>query len=438
MERIKHIDWARPLAAAMTALAIALLVLCFVQSDRLAKADARISASVQKAFYETCELTESMSVNLRKLLVAGDGGQMQHLLSEISRQAQGASGNLAVLPIGEDSISATLKFINQVGDFAESLSVRLANGGAIGTEDYHNISPLSENAAAFSVGMARLLEKVERGEVALDGSQAAGDESLYPLSNPAAEYPTLLYDGPFSDGIIGDQFKALEGLPGVTADEAKQALTAFIGNVTEIVLTGEGSVPVECYEFDLTAGGSPLSAGVTKQGGKVLYILSDADVTEGGFTTGQLLDAAEAFLLSRGYGSMEMSYYSQYDGILTANYAAVQNGVILYPDLIKLQLSAKDGTVIGLEAAHYLMNHTERTIELPAITEEEALTHLGAQLTAQSVRLSIIPVNADEALCYEIRATDGVNTYLVYIDAATGAERELMQVGSDEYGSLVM
>ena len=267
MERIKHIDWARPLAAAMTALAIALLVLCFVQSDRLAKADARISASVQKAFYEACELTESMSVNLRKLLVAGDGGQMQHLLSEISRQAQGASGNLAVLPIGEDSISATLKFINQVGDFAESLSVRLANGGAIGTEDYHNISTLSENAAAFSVGMARLLEKVERGEVALDGSQAAGDESLYPLSNPAAEYPTLLYDGPFSDGIIGDQFKALEGLPGVTADEAKQALTAFIGNVTEITLTGEGSVPVECYEFDLTAGGYPLSAGVTKQGG---------------------------------------------------------------------------------------------------------------------------------------------------------------------------
>ena len=93
--------------------------------------------------------------------------------------------------------------------------------------------------------------------------------------------------------------------------------------------------------------------------------------------------------VSRGYGSMEMSYYSFYDGILTVNYAAVQNGVILYPDLIKLQLSAKDGAVIGLEAAHYLMNHAERTIELPVITEEEALSHLGALLTAQSVRLTL-------------------------------------------------
>lgn len=436
--RIADRDWPRALAAVMTALAFAFLTVGFAQTHKLNSAYDRINASVQKAFYETCELTESMSVNLRKLLVAGDGGQMQQLLSDISRQAQGASGNLAMLPIGEEAVSATLKFINQAGDFAESLSVRLANGGAIGTEDYTSISTLSENAAAFSVGMGRLLEKVERGEAVLDASKAAEGENFYPLTNPAAEYPTLLYDGPFSDGLIGDDFKALRGLTEVTAEEAKQSLSALLGNVTEITLTGEGSVPVACYEFDLTAGGYPLSAGVTKQGGKVLYVLSDADVPDGGFTTGQLLDAADAFLLSRGFGDMEMSYYSQSGGILTVNYAAVQNGVILYPDLIKLQLSAKDGSVIGLEAAHYWMNHVSRTIELPAISEEEALAHLGANLTAESVRLSVIPVNASEALCYEIRATDGFDVFLVYIDAATGAERELMQVVSDEHGSLVM
>lgn len=437
-KRLSDRDWPRAIAAAMTALAVALLAMGWAQSAKLSEAYARINASVQKAFYETCELTEAMSVNLRKLLVAGDGGQMQQLLNEISQQAQGASGNLAMLPMGEETISATIKFINQVGDFSEALSVRLAAGGAIGTEDYQNISTLSESAAAFSVGMARLLARVESGEAVLDSAAASGSESLYPLTNPAAEYPTLLYDGPFSDGIVGDDFKALAGLPDVTAEEAQQSLTAFLGSVTEISLTGEATVPVDCYEFSLTANGYSLSAGVTKQGGKVLYVLSNADVAEGGFTVGQLLDAGEAFLLSRGFGSMEMSYYSLYDGILTVNYAAVQNGVILYPDLIKLQLSARDGAVIGLEAAHYWMNHVERTLELPALSEEDALSRLAANLTAQSVRLSVIPVNAGEALCYEIRATDGVDVFLVYIDAATGAERELMQVVSDASGSLVM
>lgn len=428
----------RFIAAAASALAAALLIVCFVQSDRLAKANARISASVQKAFYETCELTESMSVNLRKLLVAGDSGQMQQLLGDVARQAQGASGNLAMLPIGEDSVSATLKFINQAGDFAESLSVRLAGGGAISSEDYHAISALSENAAAFSVGLSQLMNRVESGEVLLDGSQASPAESLQPLSNPAAEYPTLLYDGPFSDGLPAGEFKSLDNLPDVTQDEAKQALSAFMGNVTEITFTGEAGAPVPLYEFDLTANGYPLSAGVTRQGGKVLYVLCDTDVTGGDLHTDRLLDAAKAFLLSRGFGDMEMSYYSRHDGILTVNYAAVQNDVILYPDLIKLQISAQDGAVVGLEAAHYLMNHVPRTLELPAVSEEEALTLLGAQLSADSLRLSVIPVNAGEALCYEIRAFDGMDEFLVYIDAATGAERELMQIVSDERGSLVM
>ena len=50
----------------------------------------------------------------------------------------------------------------------------------------------------------------------------------------------------------------------------------------------------------------------------------------------------------------------------------------------------------------------------------------------------MIPISGGEALCYEIRATDGADAFLVYIDAMTGAERELMQVVSDESGSLVM
>lgn len=438
MKRLSERDRTRTLAAAMTVLAVVLLAVSWIQTARLNRAAAAASAVYQKAFYETCELTEAMSVNLHKLLVAGDGGQAQQLLNEITQQAQGSLGNLALLPMGEDMISATIKFINQVGDFSETLSVRLAGGGAISESDYETISTLSENAAAFTVGMGSLLARVESGEVLLDGSRSAGGETLYPLTNPAAEYPTLLYDGPFSDGAAGGDYRYLSGLPVVTAEEAQQSLAAFLGGVTEIRLTGEGSVPVDCYEFALTANGYPLTAGVTKQGGKVLYVLSDVDVTEVNYTAEQLLGTARAFLIARGFGPMEMSYYSRFDGILTVNYAAVQNDVILYPDLVKVQISMRDGAVIGVETGNYLLNHTERTLELPRITEEEAAARIGSQLTPQRVRLSVIPVNTSEVLCYEIRATDGMNTYLVYIDAMTGAERELMQVVSDESGALVM
>ena len=39
---------------------------------------------------------------------------------------------------------------------------------------------------------------------------------------------------------------------------------------------------------------------------------------------------------------------------------------------------------------------------------------------------------------YEIRATDGSGSFLVYIDAMTGVERELMQVVTDNSGAFVM
>lgn len=430
-------DWAKALAAIFAVLTAALLALGWAQTAKLSRALERVSAVSRKAFYETCELTESMSVRLRKLLVAGDAGQMQALLGEISREAQGAASNLALLPAGEETVSATLKFINQTGDFAASLSVRLASGGAVSDDDYRTISTLSENAARLSVALSGLLERVERGEATLDGSMAAGDEQLYPLTQPAADYPTLLYDGPFSDGARGTELKALQGLSIVSAEEAQRKLTAFFEDVADVTFTGESAIPAECYEFSFTAGGTPMTAGVTKQGGEVLYALCTADVGEARFTAEQLLDAARAFLLSRGFGAMEMSYYSSYDGILTVNYAAVQNDVVLYPDLVKVQLSMRDGAVVGLEASGYWTNHVARTLELPAVSEAEAVSRIGARLTPRSARLCVIPTDSGEALCYEIRATDGSDDFLVYIDASTGAERELMQIVREDGGALV-
>ena len=124
-------DWTKTVAAALAVLLVGAAAFALSQNSALARANARMDAVVQKAFYETCELTEGMSVNFAKLPVAGETGYMQRLLNEIARQTQGTLSNLALLPLGEDTVSATLKFINQAGDFAASLSMKLAAGGAV-------------------------------------------------------------------------------------------------------------------------------------------------------------------------------------------------------------------------------------------------------------------------------------------------------------------
>ncbi len=434
-------DWARALNGALAALLAGVLAFAWAQTARLGEANARLNAVVQKAFYETCELTEGVSVNFRKALVAGERGQLQSLLGEIALQTQGALSNLALLPLGQETVSGTLKFINQAGDFATSLSARLGNGGEVTEADAQAMAQLSETAAAFSVRMGRLLDRYERGEAVFDAASdaASGEGDLYPITGPAADYPTLLYDGPFSDGRADGEFRGLEGLAEVGEAQARQALAAFVGQqATEVAFTGESEIPVACYEYTLRLGAYRLSAGVTKAGGEVLYMLCDSAAGEVVLTNAQATDVAKAFLLSRGYGEMELSYASRYEGILTANFAAVQDGVVLYPDLVKVQVSLADGTIVGLEAANYLMNHVRRALSLPRLSEADAIGRIGGALTPLDARLCVIPENDSEFLCYEVRATSGSDTFLAYIDAMTGVERRLMQVVEGDGGAKVM
>lgn len=429
---------ARAVAWMMAALALAAIFTAAARTRQYADSRNVLKGIYQKAFYETCMLTESMAINLSKLSVSS-GGTRESLLSDIIRQAQGTQANLAILPLSSAATSATMKFVNQVGDFSDGLLTRLAMGQEPTDAELSTITVLAESAAEMTLGFGELLKRYDAGEAILEGLP---DEAvdLSPITDPAAAYPALLYDGPFSDGATGGEFKALHGLSEVSADEAARLLKDFIGaeRVTDIRPEGESSMPTPIYEFSVSASGREISAGVAKAGGKVLYMLCSDGVSSRALTPEQCIAMADKFLLSRGYGDMAMSYHTQYGGIMTINYAAVQAGVTLYPDLIKIQIAMDDGEVIGLEAGNYLRNHVRRQLELPEMTEEDAIARISAHLTAESARLCVIPVDAGEKLCYEIRASAGSDEYLIYIDALTGEEADIMQIVSDEGGTLVM
>ncbi len=127
-----------------------------------------------------------------------------------------------------------------------------------------------------------------------------------------------------------------------------------------------------------------------------------------------------------------------FDGFLTVNFAPVQDGVVLYPDLVKVQMSMETGMPVGLEAANYLANHVERRLDAPALSVEEARARLNPALDVGHGRLCVIPLDGGEALCYEFAASlDGAD-YLVYIDAATGEERNIYRLVKDADGTLVI
>ena len=356
---------------AFAALTLLISTVAFVRTSQLTAAETALSAVYRKALYETCEYTEAMAVDLNKLTVAGGSAQVA-LLGDVIRQAQGAQANVAMLPLSAASTAQAMKYINQAGDFAAVMLSRVSAGGDITQDEYADIAALSRTAAQMSLGLSALLERQEAGEIALGSVPDRLNEDT--LSEPVVEYPTLLYDGPFSDGATGTDFRAIQGLRQVTAEEAAALLTEFMGaeNISDVRQDGESVLGTPCYEFTFRSAGYDMSAAVTKTGGKVLYVLSSGNVDSRAVTDAECFDTAREFLLSRGYGDMEISYFATHGNVMTINFAATQNGVILYPDLVKIQVSLADGAVIGLEAGNYLRNHIQRVLEIPAITEEQA------------------------------------------------------------------
>lgn len=409
------------------------------QVSRVKALENQVNAEYQRAFFETVELVERMESELEKLMVTASGAQEQKLLGDIARQAQSMQVNLASLPANLPVVSGSIKFANQLSDFCRTLDDRLAAGGAISDGDGETLgsllatcgelkTQLSELANGLNTGTQVLTRRVDA--VSLNDTQPA--ESL-------VTFPTLLYDGPFSDGRETDRLIAL-GDEACDSAEALERAKAFIGTdrVSRAFLTGEGETPVPVWEITCFTDDGILTLAVTKQGGAIVYMLCESGVDRAQYTAAGAIDLAQIFLRQQGFGLMEVSYWITDGERVIVNFAARQDGVILYPDLIKVQMSLATGRVIGFEALNYLSSHRTREGLTPELTEQQARDRLSTHLTCDKVRLCVIPLETGEALCYECHATLGESEFLIYIDARTGEERQIYKVLSDEGGTLVV
>ena len=126
---------------------------------------------------------------------------------------------------------------------------------------------------------------------------------------------------------------------------------------------------------------------------------------------------------------MKPTYYLKQGGAVTINYAYTQEDVTIYPDLIKVKIALDNGEVLGMETTGYLNNHTERTIETPAISMEEAKASLNKNLEITSEGLAIIPTQwKTEIFCYEFKGKVDDTDFLVYINCETGEEEDILVI----------
>ena len=387
----------------------------------------------EKAVSTLCESLDGISVSLKKSVYSGDGQALAKIGNELCRQAAVAKENLNQLSPENELADAVYKFLSQVGNYTLFLA---AQEQGTSEEQMKKLKALYSYSQKLSDGMNEICVDYYNGDVSFDDALGNLDlkgidteNEFYSRVSDAAQtlgdYPTLTYDGPFADNIAVTKSDFLELKGEITAEEAAQRAAKILGVQTSALKREENvSSEIELYSF--SKGKTDIS--ITKKGGLLCALLSDTYAYEETISAAEAVKRGEEYLEKLGYDDMESSYYSVYDGICTINYAWEKDDVIYYSDLIKVSVSLDTGALVGFDAKPYLLHHRQRKWDKIRLSEDDAEKKLSPLLTVTETELAAIPLDTGkEALCYELHCKDrDGQEVLVYIDAMTGEQRDLL------------
>ncbi len=411
----------------------------------------------QHAFDELVTAVGEMDSALQKSVYATSPELAASVCAEIFGKAMTAQMSLGVLPFSTYELEQTAGFISRVGDYAFALSRAAASGESLTDEQRENLKALAETASVLSSNMKSLqtdmldgvltMDELVRSERSLDEAEETEvpstiGGSMRLIEQEFPELPALIYDGPFSNHLTDKSPRMTEGTEFIDENAGREIAAGFlrIGH-TRVYPAGEseGELPCLFYQAE-RSNGDIVSVAVTKQGGKVLSMLSAHEAGEASIETEAALKAAADFLSSRGYRGMEESYHMLQGGVLTVNFAYVKDGVVFYPDLIKVSVAMDSGEICGFEALGYISSHGERSLPEIAVSAEEALGRVPAELSVESSRVALIPTaGGEERLCHEFVCVNGEEQkYIIYVNAVSGKQEKILILLEDENGSLTI
>ncbi|MBE7090079.1 MAG: hypothetical protein E7362_04685, partial [Clostridiales bacterium] len=186
--------------------------------------DVALDAGYNKVFYDTAYQVENIDVNLSKALSTKDSGALQRYLVDTAIESEIAESDLQSLPLQDESKYYTTKLINQIGDYAKYLNNKLIDGEPLSSKDYEGLKQLYKANVTLKKSLQKMIENM--GDNYSFKEMAGGGKDMIvegfdELQNLSSEYPELIYDGPFSDGITEREIKGLKGEE-IGKDKAKE------------------------------------------------------------------------------------------------------------------------------------------------------------------------------------------------------------------------
>ena len=399
------------------------------------------------AFYELVDYVDDVENYLAKSLISGTPQYEAENLTYVWREANLAQSYLARLPINSNELANTAKFLNQVSDYSFTLSRKNIYNESVTDEELNNLKELHKYSVELKNTLNQLSTdinegRIKWGELTKKGSNVFAQEvsniskdSFSNMEENFHEYAGLIYDGAFSEHMTNPERKGLTG-DDIDEEKAKKIATDFIGQdrIEDVTSNGEsenGNIP--SYNFEIKW------VSVSKKGGHIVFMNFNRQIETENISQEQANEFGKNFLNEKGFKDMKATYFTKQGGIVTINYAYLQDDVTVYSDLIKVKVALDNGEILGIETTGYLNSHYKRNFSEIKVSKEQAREFINKDLEIMGEGLAMIPTEFQtELLCWEFKGKVEEKEFLVYINVETGKEEDVLIILDTPNGTLTI
>lgn len=405
-----------------------------------------------KSFSEAVNCINNVENFLAKTQITKTTECSAETLTEVWNDANLAMIYLSEIPFDSEGASQTIKFLNQVSDYSYLLAKKNLRSEELNDQDFENLKNLYSYTKELEIILNELSNDLYSGNISWkelqDNSstmfaQEVGNINAFSsIDSTFDEYEGLIYDGAYSEHLNRNEKKALIG-DELSEEQAKEKVSLYVNkeieNITSKGLLENADIQVYSFEAKIKDSEERFYVEITKVGGYLLQMNNSKDIKEEKISQENANGIGKEYLAKIGFKDMKETYFTKRENILTVNYAYEKNGVVYYPDLIKVKIALDDGEVLGVETRGYLNCHYERELASPQVSISESKSNLNPKLEIKSEGRAVIPVETGkEIYCYEFKGRVEDKDFLVYINVETGKEENILIILDTEGGTLTI
>ena len=396
-------------------------------------------AMYQRSFGELTDAVQTMHEQLAQLLVTSSQEQLLYGLSGLWREVYSAISSLGSLPIAMHQLEQTDLLLHDTAEYSYYLMRKnVLNRQPLSLQDWNQLENFYQRSGVVleelnKLETSLLSENFRLAMLSVEDEENPVASAFYSIENQVAAFPEIVLE----EGVrkIEPEPQPIQ-LPDVSEAEALSRANAFLSAIeqTQNTETLQGSIAFVADNTKLPVYGIAYPNNryveVSRAGGLVLQYYCTQEFGNASLSISQAELLAQEILQRLHIPDMVCVEAKKEDCTASFVFVPQQDNVYLYPDMIKLQLSLDDGTLLSFDQTSYQTRHHKRLLSVPQLHPEVMMENRNPNFSVSSINLALIPdlYSNQEHLAYELRGSILNQSFAIFSDAHTGQELRIVRL----------